>query len=70
MSQSGLINTEDYSARLRERAIRTDAREILISDLRGTDQEADLSLPPNCGGYGRIRINLPAARVCPSQEYG
>ncbi|HET9896708.1 MAG TPA: radical SAM protein [Streptosporangiaceae bacterium] len=28
---------------------------MLISDLRGTAQDDDLSEPVNCGGYGRIR---------------
>jgi hypothetical protein len=28
---------------------------LLISDLRGSAQEDDLSEPVNCGGYGRIR---------------
>ena len=51
----GSIPTDAYSAELRERAIRPDRHEILISRIAGSDQEADLSEPPNCGGYGRIR---------------
>jgi hypothetical protein len=32
-----------------------DRRRLLISDLRGSAQEDDLSEPVNCGGYSRIR---------------
>jgi hypothetical protein len=49
------IDTEDFSARLRERAIRPDSGELLISRIGGSGQEDDLTAPPNCGGYGRIR---------------
>ena len=41
--------------RLRPRAIKTESREILVSQLSGSDQEADLTLPPNCSGLGRVR---------------
>jgi uncharacterized Fe-S cluster-containing radical SAM superfamily protein len=52
---SSLIDTDDFSARLRSRAIDVPARRLLITDFRNTEQEEDLTLPPNCGGYGRIR---------------
>jgi uncharacterized Fe-S cluster-containing radical SAM superfamily protein len=50
-----LIDTAGMSAHLRERAIDVAARKILISRLSGSDQEADLTVPTNCKGYGRIR---------------
>jgi uncharacterized Fe-S cluster-containing radical SAM superfamily protein len=57
------IKTDELSQQLRERSIRLESREVLISRLEGSDQEADLSEPPNCDGYGRIRhfrMNTPA----------
>lgn len=51
----GLIDTDDYSARLRARAIDVNAQRLLITNFRGTAQEKDLSEPPNCNGFGRIR---------------
>lgn len=49
------INTAKMSEHLRARAIDIDGRKILISRLDGSDQEGDLQIPPNCGGYGRVR---------------
>ena len=49
------IDTDTFSQRLRDRAVDLASRRLLISDLRGTGQEGDLSEPVNCGGYGRIR---------------
>ena len=49
------IRTDDLSASLRWRSIRPETRELLISRMGGSAQEADLSEPPNCQGYGRIR---------------
>lgn len=50
-----VIDTDSYSARLRARAVDPQRRALLISDLRGSEQEDDLSEPVNCGGYGRVR---------------
>jgi hypothetical protein len=50
-----MIDTDAYSAHLRAKAIDPQRRMLLISDLRGSEQEEDLSEPVNCGGYGRIR---------------
>lgn len=55
MSNARLIDTAGFSTALRARAVETASRRLLITDFRGTDQETDLTLPPNCGGYGRIR---------------
>jgi uncharacterized Fe-S cluster-containing radical SAM superfamily protein len=49
------IPTDEYSADLRTRAIRPETQQILISRIAGSDQELDLSEPPNCDGYGRVR---------------
>jgi hypothetical protein len=50
-----VIDTDGYSARLRGRAVELNHKRLLISDLRSTAQEDDLTEPVNCGGYGRIR---------------
>lgn len=50
-----VIDTDGYSRRLRDKAVDLDGRRLLVSDLRGSSQEDDLSEPVNCGGYGRIR---------------
>jgi uncharacterized Fe-S cluster-containing radical SAM superfamily protein len=50
-----VIDTEQYSARLRAQAIRPASRQLLISRIEGSGQEGDLTEPPNCGGYGRLR---------------
>lgn len=49
------IKTDQLSAHLRERVLRPAERQLLITRIQGTAQEADLSEPPNCNGYGRIR---------------
>lgn len=49
------IDTDDFSTRLRNRAIRLSTAELLISRIEGSAQEEDLTEAPNCGGYGRIR---------------
>jgi uncharacterized Fe-S cluster-containing radical SAM superfamily protein len=49
------IDTDAFSLALRPRAVDTDARRLLMTDLRGSKQERDLTEPVNCGGFGRIR---------------
>lgn len=49
------IDTDQFSHRLREKAIRPATKDILISRIDGSAQETDLTEPPNCDGYGRIR---------------
>lgn len=41
--------------RIRGNAVDRTKRTVLIAQLSGSIQEADLSVPPNCSGYGRIR---------------
>jgi uncharacterized Fe-S cluster-containing radical SAM superfamily protein len=50
-----MIDTEPYSEQLRSKGVNASRQALLISDLRGSAQEDDLSEPVNCGGYGRIR---------------
>jgi uncharacterized Fe-S cluster-containing radical SAM superfamily protein len=57
------IDTDAYSARLRTKALDPVSRRILLADLRGSEQEADLKEPPNCGGVGRIRHFHRAASI-------
>ena len=49
------INTDQFSAVLREKSIDLNNRRLLITRIRGSEQEADLTEPPNCNGVGRIR---------------
>ena len=50
-----LLNTANMSDRLRAMTWRQDSREILVARFDGSEQERDLSEPPNCGGVGRLR---------------
>jgi uncharacterized Fe-S cluster-containing radical SAM superfamily protein len=50
-----MIRTDEFSRRLRERAVRVGSRELLLAKLQGSAQEDDLTVPPNCGGVGRVR---------------
>lgn len=52
---SKLIDTDDFSIKLRNKAIDVSAQKLLITNYRGSDQEKDLTDPPNCDGFGRIR---------------
>lgn len=49
------IKTDDFSARLREKAVDVGHKRLLITELHGSKQEGDLSEPVNCGGLGRVR---------------
>lgn len=49
------INTEQFSATLRDKAIDVTNQRLLVTNLRGSQQEEDLSEPANCDGYGRVR---------------
>lgn len=50
-----LIQTSSMSAHLREKVIRTPKAEIMVSRLAESGQSADLTVPANIDGYGRIR---------------
>lgn len=49
------INTTSFSAALRSRAIDIEHERLLITTFLGSEQEKDLTEPPNCRGIGRIR---------------
>lgn len=51
----GLIDTDKFSRLLRAKAVDTKSRRLLVSRIVGSEQEKDLTEPPNCGGLGRIR---------------
>ncbi len=55
MRQDRLFDTATMAGAMRDKIIRPATREILISRISGSDQEGDLTVPPNCGGLGRIR---------------
>jgi uncharacterized Fe-S cluster-containing radical SAM superfamily protein len=50
-----LIDTQRVSEAYRDKSIDVRGRRLLITRLAGSEQEADLTVPTNCGGYGRIR---------------
>ena len=49
------INTDAWSRHWRRNAIDVANEKILVTRLLGTHQERDLTEPPNCDGFGRIR---------------
>ncbi len=50
-----LIDTDNWSSHWRRAGIDLENRRVLVTNLYNTQQEADLSEPPNCKGFGRIR---------------
>jgi uncharacterized Fe-S cluster-containing radical SAM superfamily protein len=48
------IDTEKFSSKLREKGIDINERKILITTFKNSEQGHDLTLPPNCSGFGRI----------------
>jgi uncharacterized Fe-S cluster-containing radical SAM superfamily protein len=52
---STLINTDNVSAHLRNKAIDLSKKAILITNFSGSNQEKDLTEPANCNGFGRVR---------------
>jgi len=52
---SNHIDTDRFSAALRERAIDVPNRRLRITQFAGSQQEQDLSEPANCNGLGRVR---------------
>lgn len=49
------LNTDRVSAAYRAKCVRVADRKLLISNFNGTAQAEDLTVPPNCGGFGRVR---------------
>lgn len=56
-----MIDTDAYSKRLRSLGLDRERRAIRLAKLGGSEQEDDLTLPPNAEGYGRIRHFSTAA---------
>jgi uncharacterized Fe-S cluster-containing radical SAM superfamily protein len=50
-----MMITDRVSAKYRSAMIDLVNRRLLLTNFIGTEQEHDLTEPPNCGGYGRIR---------------
>lgn len=50
-----MLDTEIVSAKYRSALIDHTTQRVLITNFSGTEQEQDLSDPPNCAGFGRIR---------------
>ena len=49
------INTDTLSTHYRTASVNLAEKKLLITNFHNTQQEKDLSEPPNCGGVGRIR---------------
>lgn len=49
------INTEVLSARYREASVDVARKLLLLTNFYNTEQEKDLTVPPNCEGFGRVR---------------
>lgn len=54
ISKDKRIETATFSEHLRKRGILRGEEKILITRFNNTEQEKDLTLPPNCKGFGRI----------------
>jgi uncharacterized Fe-S cluster-containing radical SAM superfamily protein len=55
---------------MRQRCVDLDNRAVLLSRIAGSEQEADLTLPPNLGGIGRIRhFRSEGAPAWPANPY-
>jgi uncharacterized Fe-S cluster-containing radical SAM superfamily protein len=49
------VNTEGLAENYRAATIDLQGGRILLTNFRGTQQEQDLTEPPNCDGFGRVR---------------
>lgn len=48
------IDTARFSEHLRDRGIRIESREILVTNFHGSKESEDFTLPSNCRGFGRV----------------
>ena len=55
MDKASHIDTESVSLHLRAKGIDVNNKAILITNFLGSKQQEDLTEPPNCRGFGRIR---------------
>ena len=44
---ASLLDSDELASRYRARTIRLDTRELLVARLSGSEQEVDLTVPPN-----------------------
>ena len=49
------VPQDEMTTRYRSKALDLVNSRVLITNFKGTQQEADLSEPANCGGFGRVR---------------
>ncbi|MEA5448461.1 hypothetical protein VB780_07780 [Leptolyngbya sp. CCNP1308] len=49
------LNTELLSAKYRHASVDLENKRLLITNFHNTEQEEDLTEPPNCNGFGRVR---------------
>ncbi len=49
------LDSDALSEHYRSKSVRVATRELLVSRLSGSEQENDLTTPPNCKGFGRVR---------------
>ena len=54
MEYDSVIDTDRFSEQLRTKAIDLVDKRILVTQFATSLQKNDLTLPPNCGGFGRI----------------
>lgn len=54
MGMQKTIAAQRIAEHLREKSIDRQAKTIRMTKFPGSDQATDLSLPPNCGGFGRV----------------
>jgi len=50
-----IIDTDRFSSQLRAKAVDVAGQRLRVTNFCGTEQEPDLTDPPNCNGFGRIR---------------
>jgi uncharacterized Fe-S cluster-containing radical SAM superfamily protein len=49
------VDTEGLARKYRAATIDLAGRRLMLTNFRGTQQEQDLTEPPNCDGFGRVR---------------
>jgi uncharacterized Fe-S cluster-containing radical SAM superfamily protein len=49
-----VIDTEKFSAHLRERGLQSIEKKVLVTNFHGSKQQQDFTVPANCEGFGRI----------------
>lgn len=52
---SPTIDTESASVKYRAKMIDLGRRRLLVTNFLGSEQANDLTVPPNCSGFGRVR---------------